>query len=61
MCGISLWQYRLWSFKFRDTKLDRLLANDEQETFIIVEMAEHETTLNLDFQRQIFLSLTHTV
>ena len=25
----SLWQYRLWSFKLSDTKLDRYLAKNE--------------------------------
>ena len=27
MCGI--WQYRLWSFQGRDTKLERLLVKDQ--------------------------------
>ena len=27
--GCSLWQYRLWSFKSRDTKLERFLSKNQ--------------------------------
>ena len=28
-CGWTLWQYRLWSFQGRDTKLERFLAKNQ--------------------------------
>ena len=39
-CGI--WQYRLWSFQWRDTKLERFLAKIQMNSNEITKFGELE-------------------
>ena len=34
---LVVWQYRLWSFQVRDTKLERFLAKNQLESNEIIE------------------------
>jgi len=57
-CGI--WQYRLWSFQWRDTKLERFLATNQLSYVVkcnhwimwIGLMGRRQKVLKFDFQSQ---------
>ena len=43
----NLWQYRLWSFKSRDTKLERLLPKNQHNVLFTLNPTTHSIVLLL--------------
>ena len=52
----SLWQYRLWSFQGRDTKLERFVAKNQLMSNEIIWCNGEVSKSEFDFQNQFSMS-----